>query len=118
MAFIFPEFEKKRYQSIIDKNIDWLEINFDEEYTHIHSNGLIEDKQEYLKNINSDNIDFQEMKPLKCMVKEKGSFIFITGLSNFKLIYFEEFLDLKLAYHSIWHKGLSPKCYSWHATKV
>ena len=118
MTLIFPEFEKKRYQSIIDKNIDWLKINLDQEYTHIHSNGIIEDKQEYLKNINSDDIDFKEMKPLKWMVREKGNFTFITGLSNFKLIYFGKFLDLKLAYHSIWHKELNPKCYSWQATKL
>ena len=40
------------------------------------------------------------MKPLKWVVREKGNFTFITGLSNFKLIYIGKFLELKLSYHS------------------
>ncbi len=117
MTIFFPEFEKKRYESIMNKNIDWLETNLDSEYTHIHSNGKIETKKEFLKNINSVEIEFKEMKPLKWKVREKDFFVFITGLSNFKLNYFDKFLDLKLAYHSIWYKDLVPKCFSWQATK-
>lgn len=118
MDSTFPSFEKDRYESILNKNIDWLEINLDTEYTHIHSNGLVESKKDYLKNLNSENIEFKRMKPLKWRVREKNDFIFITGLSNFKLLYFAKSLDLTLAYHSIWRKDLYPKCYSWQATKV
>ena len=118
MSLVFPEFEKERYKSILNKDIEWLDYNLDDEYTHIHSNGVIENKEIYLKNIASDNITFKEMCPINYSIREKDSFIFITGISNFKLIYFKNFLDLKLAYHSIWQKGVKPKYYSWQATKV
>ncbi len=118
MNLIFPEFEKDRYESILNKKIDWLESYLHSEYKHIHSNGTIENKEEYLKNISSEDIQFKEMKPLNWEVRENSDFIFITGISNFKLIYFKRFLDLELAYHSIWQIDLQTKCFSWQATKV
>ena len=114
----FPEYEKMRYEAIIKKDIKWLKINLDNKYTHLHSNGVIEKKDLYLKNISSDNIKFKIMEPLDWEIREDSRFIFITGLSNFKLHYYKKFLDLKLIYHSIWKLDLSPKCFSWQATKV
>lgn len=114
----FPEYEKRRYQAIIKKDISWLKINLDDNYVHLHSNGVIENKEIYLKNINSDNIEFKMMEPINWKIREDSRFIFITGLSNFKLYYLENYLDLKVIYHSIWKIDLKPKCFSWQATKV
>ena len=57
------------------------------------------------------------MEPINWEI-ERFEFIFITGLSNFKLYYLENYLDLKLIYHSIWKIDLRPICFSWQATKV
>ena len=114
----FPQFEIERYESIINKDIKWLKENLDNKYIHIHSNGIIEKKEAYLKNLSSSNINFQHMKPLNWMTRKDKSYFFITGLSNFKLKYFEKYLDLNLVYHSIWKLEEHPKCFSWQATKV
>lgn len=116
MKFEFPKFEMDRYASIIKKDIPWLKENLHENYTHIHSNGSIENKEVYIKNINSDNIAFETMQPLEWRIREEIGFVFITGTSNFKLKYFDNFLDLNLAYHSIWKLDSSPRCFSWQAT--
>ena len=108
----FPEFELERYNSIICKNISWLDLNLDSNYMHIHANGSIENKKLYLKNISSDNIKFITMKPITWTVREESKFIFITGLSNFKNL-----LDLHLVYHSIWKKDLKLTLFSWQATE-
>ena len=114
----FPEYEMMRYEAIVKKDINWLKINLDNEYTHLHSNGVIEKKELYLQNISSEYIKFTLMEPLNWEIRKDTRFIFINGLSNFKLHYFDKFLDLKLIYHSIWKLDTSLKCFSWQATKV
>ena len=106
MNIDLPSFELDRYESIINKNINWLSSNLDANYIHIHSNGNIENKEDYLKNISIDEIKFTDMNPKKWKIREESNLIFITGISNFKLFYFKEFLDLNLAYHFIWKKDL------------
>ena len=59
----FPKYENTRYQATIKKDISWLKLNLDDNYIHLHSDGVIE-KEEYLKNINSDNIKFKIMEPI------------------------------------------------------
>ena len=38
----FPKYENMRYQAIIKKDIRWLKLNLDDNYIHLHSNGVIE----------------------------------------------------------------------------
>ena len=69
-----------------------VKLNLDDNYIHLHSNGVIE-KRRIFENINSDNIEFKIMEPINWKIREESRFIFITGLSNFKLYYLENYLD-------------------------
>ena len=57
------------------------------------------------------------MIPKEWKIRKETNFVFITGLSNFKLFYFGNFLNLNLVYHSIWKIGITNKYFSWQATK-
>ena len=114
----FPEYEYERYKAILNKDFEWLNSYLDIDYLHFHSNGEIENKEIYLKNLSSKNIKFLEMIPKEWKIRKKADFVFITGLSNFKLFYLGNFLNLNLIYHSIWKIEITKKCFSWQATKA
>lgn len=118
MDIEFPKYEYERYKAILNKNFIWLNTNLDKDYLHLHATGEIENKELYLKNLGSENIKFIEMIPKNWKIRKKESFTFITGISNFKLFYLGNFLDLNLIYHSIWKIDITKKCFSWQATKI
>ncbi len=118
MKLEFPAFESDRYRAIIMKDIQWLDQTLDSDYIHIHSNGEVEDKSNYLKGIGSDQISFRLMTPINWKIRKKLDLTILTGISRFQLVYFKKDLDLKLAYHSIWNLNDVPKYVSWQATKI
>jgi hypothetical protein len=112
------ESENKRYAALIDANHELLEDLIHDNLIYIHSNGVKENKHEFISNIASKKYQYLRMKREDELIRTMGSFGIITGIGNFETILKGKFHEVRVHFHSIWvHNGNDWKFYSWQATK-
>jgi len=112
------ESENKRYGALITADHKLLEDLIHDSLIYIHSNGVKENKNEFIRNIISKKYRYINMRREDEAIRTIGSSGIITGIGFFETMLNGEFLEVRVHFHSIWvRNGNGWKFYSWQATK-
>lgn len=77
------ELHQKKFQWMINQQMDSLDQLLSEDVLYIHSNGWVEDKSEVLENIASGYLGYHKVKILEQAVRHFESTAVVTGKARF-----------------------------------
>lgn len=111
------ESENKRYEALIAADHELLNDLYHDDLIYIHSNGVKENKHEFINNVVSKKYRYLKMKREDEDIRIIGSFGIITGIGFFETMLSGKILEVRVHFHSIWVRNLDGwKFYSWQAT--
>lgn len=112
--------DETRMERMIAKDTNFLRSILDDSLVYIHSNGLIENKIDFIKSIQLNKIIYEKMEIQKkrCLGKTIDRKIF-QGILDVKGKYEGNPFKVKLAYTSIYKRNKSKyKLIYWQSTKL
>lgn len=110
--------EQARFQAqVAQDTLALAELLHDELY-YLHSNGLVESKQDFIRSVASGKIVYQTMEPQNSQLRRYGKMAILTGLVQVVGLYQGNTFELGLYYTSVYRKKRG-KWYlvSWQSTK-
>ncbi len=96
--------ERQRFEAMTTKNIALLKEMLSDDLTYLHSNGLLEDKQQHLNNISTGYLTYSTLRPETMAVRVHGrsaignGIVHVTGVANGKPF------DIRLRYTDVYFK--------------
>ena len=113
------QLERQRFEAMTEKNVEFLDGVLADELTYGHSNGLIESREDHLRNITSGDITYLEMEPLEMDVRSFRRSAVITGLLRVKGLYRGKEFDIRLRYTDVYQKQKGRwRLVAWQSVKV
>lgn len=109
----------KKFNWMIEKQLDSLSVYLDERVLYIHSNGLIQNKEDMLKDFSNGNLTLSVVEIEEAKVIAFGSTAVLTGKGSFSGIINALSFQVKLLYTEVYvHDNYKWKLVSRHANKV
>ena len=109
----------KKFNWMIEKQLDSLSIYLDERVLYIHSNGLIQNKEDMLKDFSNGNLTLSVVEIEEAKVRAFGSTAVLTGKGSFSGIINALSFQVKLLYTEVYvYDNYKWKLVSRHANKV
>ena len=96
--------ERQRFEAMTTKNIALLQEMLSDDLTYLHSNGLLENKQQHLNNISTGYLTYSTLQPETMAVRVHGrsaignGIVHVTGIVNGKPF------DIRLRYTDVYIK--------------
>lgn len=96
--------ERQRFEAMTTKNIALLQEMLADDLTYLHSNGLLENKQQHLNNISTGYLTYNTLQPETMTVRVHGrsaignGIIHVAGVANGKPF------DIRLRYTDVYFK--------------
>jgi hypothetical protein len=86
---------------------------------YAHSNGLLENKQDFIKSISSGKIIYESITIDKHSIQKQGKSAIITGECKVKGVINDKIFDVRLRYLSVYHKEKGRwKLSAWQSLKL
>jgi len=98
------ELSRKKFEWLIAKNADSIQVTFDDRIQYVHSNGWIQSKQEVLDDMKSGRLVYQQVTVKEAMVRVYGNAAVVTGLGTFEGINSGTAFKLDLRYTEVYVK--------------
>jgi hypothetical protein len=96
--------EIARFTAQVEKNTPALQQLLDDSLYYLHSNGLIEDKQDFISSVNSGKIVYSRMASSQQRLNRYGKMAVLTGLVMVDGEYEGNAFSIGLYYTSIYRK--------------
>ncbi|MBK9016377.1 MAG: nuclear transport factor 2 family protein [Saprospiraceae bacterium] len=96
--------ERQRFEAMTTKNLAFLRNVLADDLTYVHSNGLLENKEQHLANISSGKLVYSTMLPEEIKVRVHGKSAVITGIVKVTGILNEKPFDIRLRYTDFYIK--------------
>lgn len=77
------DLSKRKFDWMVKKKLDSLSMILDEQLLYIHSNGLIQKKEEMLESFKTGSLLLDSVKIIDAAIRMFGSTAIITGKGNF-----------------------------------
>jgi len=77
------DLSKRKFDWMVSKKLDSLSMVLDEQLLYIHSNGLIQKKEEMLESFKTGSLLLDSVKIIDAAVRMFGATAIITGKGNF-----------------------------------
>jgi len=103
-SLLLIELHQKKFDYMIDVDLDLLTPLLHPELRYIHSNGWIENKEEVLENLESGYLSYNELKYKNVELRFYGGTAIITGLAEFNVALEGRQIILDLLYSETWYK--------------
>lgn len=97
--------EKKRFDAMIHQDTTLLKVLLADSLTFIHSSGVVDNKNSFLKDIASGRITYMFIIPEKVTASIEGNFAWIYGRANvrFKLAVMTGAIDQYVSFTEVYH---------------
>ncbi len=96
--------ERQRFEAMTTKNLAFLRNVLADDLTYLHSNGLLENKEQHLANISSGKLVYSTMLLEEIKVRVHGKSAVITGIVKVTGILNEKPFDIRLRYTDFYIK--------------
>ncbi len=98
---------ERKFQWMVNNQLDSLHILLDENVKYIHSNGWIETKTEVIENIKNKKLIYHSVKIVEANVEQHAHTFVITGKGHFSVSLNGKFIEIPLLYTEVYVKKLS-----------
>ncbi|MFM7697468.1 MAG: nuclear transport factor 2 family protein [Limnohabitans sp.] len=111
--------EQSRLDSQMQNNLENMQLLLDDDLVYVRNSAVVDSKASYLDSMRIGQTIYDLIEHSNDAVRVHGCVAILTGLGKYDVRISQKPLNLKLRYHSIWHKSHGKvKLVSWHATKV
>ncbi len=111
--------EMQRFQAQTNRDTLALKSLLGDNLYYLHSNGLLENKQDFIKSVSSGKIIYDSITIDKHSIQKKGKSAIITGECKVKGQVNGKSFDVRLRYLSIYHKEKRRwKLSAWQSLKI
>lgn len=114
------QLDKQRFDAQINKDTLALNQFFSDDLIYVHSNALIENKQEFIRKIGNRQADYREVNIEKAKVRiyNKNTAV-INGTAKVNLWQTDKMITIYLHYIDIWVKRKGKwQMVSWQSTRI
>jgi len=97
--------EKRRFDAMVHKDTSLLKILLADSLTFIHSSGVVDNKNSFLKDIGTGRITYMFIIPEKITATVDGEYAWIFGRANvrFKLAVMTTSIDQYISFVEVYH---------------
>lgn len=111
--------ERQRFEAMTTKNLAFLRNVLADDLTYVHSNGLLENKEQHLANISSSKLVYSTMLPEEIKVRVHGKSAVITGIVKVTGMLNEKPFDIRLRYTDFYIKEKGKwRLAAWQSLKL
>lgn len=96
------DLSKKKFGWMIRMKYDSLQAALDDRLMFIHSNGWVENKQEFIQDIKSGKLRYTNIQVLEATARIYSSTAIVTGKGNFQVTLDGNNLELTLSYTEVY----------------
>jgi hypothetical protein len=113
------EAESLRFKAQTNRDTIALQNLLHDDLSYCHSNGLIENKQDFIKSVNSGKIIYESITMIEHSIRKKQKSAIITGICTVKGSIKTTPFDIRLRYLSVYFKsGGKWKLAAWQSLKL
>jgi ketosteroid isomerase-like protein len=111
--------ELQRFEAMTTKDTALLRKLLAEDLTYLHSNGLLENKEEHIANIGAGKLVYRTMEPSEMRVRIHGKSAIVNGILHVTGNLGEKAFDLRLRYTDVYFKRKGTwKLAAWQSLKL
>jgi hypothetical protein len=96
------DLSKKKFGWMIRMKYDSLQSAFDDRLMFVHSNGWVENKQEFIQDIKSGKLRYTNIQVLEATARLYPSTAIVTGKGKFQVLLDGSNLELTLCYTEVY----------------
>ena len=109
--------EDARFEAMTNNDVVALAKLLADDLHYVHSNGVVEDKAEFLRKITSGERRFRSFRGITRHGRYEGGFTFVVGDAEVQVDRAAGFLKNRITYTAIYRNEPSPQFIAWHAVK-
>ena len=99
------ETQERRFQAMIDVDVEALESILSGDLTYTHTSGWMENKGEFLSSLRSQLIKYKSIQPTDIVIHIYDNTAVVTGISAMRIIYSEDPLAFSIRFIEVYHKN-------------
>jgi hypothetical protein len=109
--------EDRRFQAMTAGNLAVVDALLAEDLRFVHSNGLVEDKPEFLRKLRAGERRYLAYRALARAVRQEGGFSFVFGEADAEIERPGGGLRTRMTYTAIYRNAPEPRLFAWHSVK-
>jgi hypothetical protein len=109
--------EDQRFQAMIVQDFATLDALIAEDLRFVHSNGVVEDKAEFLRKLHAGERRYLRYSALAREVRQEGGFSFVFGEADAEIARPGGGIQTRMTYTAIYRNAPQPRLFAWHSVK-
>ena len=109
--------EDQRFQAMITQDFAMLDALIAEDLRFVHSNGVVEDKAEFLRKLREGERRYLRYAALTREVRQEGGFSFVFGVADAEIARPGGGIATRMTYTAIYRNAPTPRLFAWHSVK-
>lgn len=109
--------EDRRFQAMTANDIPTLERLLADDLRFVHSNGIVEDKAEFLRKLSSGERQYRRYQADSRRTCQEGGFTFVFGEADAEIGRAAGNLRTRMTYTAIYRHLPEPRLFAWQSTK-
>ncbi len=113
------ETQTRRFQAMMDVDIEELDVILSDDLTYTHTSGDIETKVEFLTSLQSQAITYESIKPQETNIRIYGTSAVVTGISAMRISLGEQRLSFSIRFIEVYQKNdANWQLVAWQSTRL
>jgi len=113
------ETQARRFQAMIDVDLEALENILSGDLTYTHTSGWMETKGEFLSSLSSQLIKYKSIRPTDIVIRIYDNTAVVTGISAMRIIYKENLLAFSIRFIEVYQKNQGNwQLVAWQASRL
>jgi len=109
--------EDRRFLAMTENDLDTLALLLADDLHFVHSNGMVEDKEEFLRKLRSGERRYRAYRALARRVRQEGGFSFVFGEADAEIERPGGGISTRMTYTAIYRHAPEPRLFAWHSVK-
>lgn len=109
--------EDRRFLAMTENDLQTLASLLADDLHFVHSNGMVEDKAEFLRKLRSGERRYRAYAALARSVRQEGGFSFVFGEADAEIERPGGGIITRMTYTAIYRNAPEPRLFAWHSVK-
>ena len=109
--------EDRRFAAMTANDLKTLGSLIADDLRFVHSNGMVEDKAEFLRKLRAGERRYIAYRALHREVRQEGGFSFVFGEADAEIERPGGGIRTRMTYTAIYRNAPTPRLFAWHSVK-
>jgi ketosteroid isomerase-like protein len=109
--------EDRRFLAMTENDLETLALLLADDLHFVHSNGVVEDKAEFLRKLRSGERRYRAYRAVTRRVRQEGGFSFVFGEADAEIERPGGAINTRMTYTAIYRDAPEPRLFAWHSVK-